>query len=764
MSFLWKMVGLGGSIPNFPFKIDSGKPEYIHSTATLNWTIRQGTRIEDGLPVNIFTTPIAKGKASQNPKEANMKILARNALKYSKSLMLPGILRCYGGVEYDNCIYIATERCDPLSNVLASAELLRVFYGDHVGKQYEQGVALGLKHVSEVLIGLEKNGLMHGNVCAETVYVTADGLWRLWGLELVSSNGVEAGGQKHGASVYHQLAADFLPKYRIPDAIGRRNAAVDVWGMACLIFEAFRDRSSSDTDTDLLSSKNVHSCQSQLPDSLKASFKRLLPGKVNMCHSIEEFLESCDFIQKNAYVQSLSDFNQYMLMDSTQREEFMDRLGFVIPEFPLLVCLKTILPKLMGLIEMDTPPVNIVNPVMEIARLVGNDEMFDTHISPCLALLFQSTSLVIRYSLLQSIDVYGSRLSRKTLEKIWPLYAKGVSSTSAGIRDGSVRALVHIAGQLSPRVLMQEVPFLLQQAQADPDGAIRTNATIALSLISQHMPAEVRSKILVSAFGRMLKDPFAPSRIAALQALSTVVEELRTRELSEVVIPRVVPLITDPVADVRVHALAILKNAVARFEADHLLCLEQENAHALPPEESPSSMEGRVNHTARTRPLLGNTHHPPSSSLQSHSESNDGILSLARNFPQKRGPRSDTDTCDGWNDDVQDLKPSKEDNDAKDTDSDGWGEVAKMPTGVNFPSLVAPSFAGTSQGASATFRESSPSSEVPFSGNGTEAPRGPTTTLIQTSTPRDESIKITKPTSVMKLRSKKKTLGAVRLD
>ncbi|CCW70308.1 unnamed protein product [Phytomonas sp. Hart1] len=777
-------MGLGGSIPNFPFKIDSAKPEYIHNTATLSWTIRQGTRVEDAMPVSIFTISISKEKVCQDPKDTNRRLLARNALKYSKSLMLPGVLRCYGGVEYDNCIYIATERCDPLSCLMTNMDSPHESYSDLKGQRYEQEVALGLKHVGEALIDLGRNGLMHGNMCGETVYVTEKGFWRLWGLELVSTSGNKVESSNHDASLYNKLAADFLPTYRISDRIGRQNSSVDMWCMACLIFEAFRSRSSANADTASLSPKSVHSCKQQLPDSLQVSFVRLLSDKGDALSAISRFLENCDFINESTYVQCLSDIDQYILMDTTQRETLMDRLSSAVSEFPLRVCLMAIIPKLMELIQMDTPPVNIVNPIIEISKLVVDDAAFEAHIAPNLALLFQSTNVAIQYSLLESMDVYGSRLSRTMLEKIWPLFAKGIISTSARIRDGSVRALVHIAGQLSPRILTQEVPFLVQKVQSDSDGVIRTNATIALSMIAQHMPPEVRQKVLVSTSVRMLKDSFVPSRIAALQAIGTVLAELKSRELSEVVIPRVVPLITDPVGNVRELSILILKNSLEKFEADHYLCLELERAHQLEDnrqedavsnktQRSYSINEGTTTYESRAewlqesssgaKPPLSKPSHSHSPSFPSHSESNTSFLGPAQTFSQGL-QQSYSDAYDGWEDDVGSLKLSKGNHDAKDTDSDGWGEVVRIPVNTNIPSSAVPPLMEASQNTGQTFDKSSLISMMSLRGNKMDTSLGSTTVLTQNNTSLSGSIKNEKPVNVMKLRSKKKSLGVVRLD
>lgn len=48
----------------------------------------------------------------------------------------------------------------------------------------------------------------------------------------------------------------------------------------------------------------------------------------------------------------------------------------------------------------------------------------------------------------------------------------------------------------------------------DDQGGIRTNTTVCLGKIAQHLHPQIRQKVLISAFIRAMRDPFPPARSA----------------------------------------------------------------------------------------------------------------------------------------------------------------------------------------------------------------------------------------------------------
>lgn len=95
----------------------------------------------------------------------------QRATKNFKIYRHPSILRYVTSWRKGSIHYLATERCKPLSMVLAS--------------QNDTQICLGLRNILSALIFLsEKAKMCHLNVCAASIYVSgANGAWRLGGFE-----------------------------------------------------------------------------------------------------------------------------------------------------------------------------------------------------------------------------------------------------------------------------------------------------------------------------------------------------------------------------------------------------------------------------------------------------------------------------------------------------------------------------------------------------------------------------------------------------
>uniref|UniRef100_A0A1B0CFI3 Protein-associating with the carboxyl-terminal domain of ezrin n=1 Tax=Lutzomyia longipalpis TaxID=7200 RepID=A0A1B0CFI3_LUTLO len=94
-------------------------------------------------------------------------------LKASKNLMLfrhPAILKYVASWDKGTLKCLATERCKPLSLAIKTQNPLEI--------------CLGLRNILNALIFLVEQGKMrHLNVCFSSIYITNDGVWKLFGFE-----------------------------------------------------------------------------------------------------------------------------------------------------------------------------------------------------------------------------------------------------------------------------------------------------------------------------------------------------------------------------------------------------------------------------------------------------------------------------------------------------------------------------------------------------------------------------------------------------
>ncbi|CUI13359.1 Hypothetical protein, putative [Bodo saltans] len=545
MSFFLRAIGLGGnSIPNFNFTLGE-EIEVLRGYAAVPWVVRAGTRNEDGSKVTIFEFNANSASSSSATMD-----MARNVSKRAKTLMLPGFLRCYDSVEYNNTIYVATEECLPLVRILGDPEIKRDYYDEESGERFDEGVALGLRHVSQALVALHKHQLVHGNVSNESVFVVKSGEWRLFGLELVAGHNEENGLYRRYWSI--------LPDYRRPPetltSSGGSSTSpaihnVDAWGLGALIFSVY-----SGLDNERLSvvkGSDMRSCRT-MPRTLQSGFTGLTGTNPKLRMPIDKFLTDAEFVSGSEYVLALQQLDELALKDATDRDAVYRHLTTVMDMFPLRACKYIILAKLSAAMQFGGGSATALEPILKIGTRLTDPVVFGELVAPIVMTLFLSQDPMVRLRLLSSAAQYAPLLPVTLVnDKIWAPFSTGFNSTNANLRELTVRALVHFVPLLDEKIISSDVIRYVTALQQDREGPIRTNATICLCLIADHIPVAIRPKTLVHGFGRMLRDPFLPSRLAALRSFQGTTHHLTPQLLAEAVIPGVAPLSLDANSEVR---------------------------------------------------------------------------------------------------------------------------------------------------------------------------------------------------------------------
>lgn len=599
MAFILKAIGFSDEIPGFPFTPAANEPgRTVYTSPQLSWTLRPGTQSDDAqVRVSIFSCAVAASAGAMH--RDLIKQLAQSAMRRAKSLMIPGFLKCLGAVEYRDTIYIATEPCLPLKDVLESPELRKKYCG-LTSEEYTASVAYGLDTIGGALSALQSNRLVHGNLhCGAVFASTTSGFWRLFGLEMVSPMDEVVSGSP-GCLFEVARRAGMVPGYRCPPELGSGGGggglggaggdtgfAVDAWGMACLLYETVGVSAEEAVSGKLnslahsLSAAELrNACRLSLPKSLHQGCSNLTATNPRLRKSIAVFLDSCEFVKSSPFVTAMRALTEVLLMDLSRQVHLAESLTASVDTFPLRACLCFVLPRLGELVRaaaktggatgVSVGPV--VGPVLKVADRTPAGEDFDAYVAPVLLQLYQSPDVLLRYNLLLRAEAYADKVSTTVLcNALWPLYAKGFSHSAPSVREHSARALVHLAPRLSDTILADQVPKALSQLQRDPDGALRANATIALHLVSEHInPPTTRAGVMLTYCRPMLRDAFEPSRVAALRSLHGALDCMSAKQLAESVLPVVAPLTADVTStECRTAALGLLKASFAKLEANH---------------------------------------------------------------------------------------------------------------------------------------------------------------------------------------------------
>merc|ERR1719440_2271506 len=92
-------------------------------------------------------------------------------------------------------------------------------------------------------------------------------------------------------------------------------------------------------------------------------------------------------------------------------------------------------------------------------------------------------------------------------DQIFSHIAQGFVDTSPVLKEMTVKSMVALAPKLRSDT-MQQVLRAFVQLQGDQEAAIRTNTTICLGKIAQHIDASTREKVHIPACCRVLTDTF----------------------------------------------------------------------------------------------------------------------------------------------------------------------------------------------------------------------------------------------------------------
>lgn len=127
--------------------------------------------------------------------------------------------------------------------------------------------------------------------------------------------------------------------------------------------------------------------------------------------------------------------------------------------------------------------------------------------------------------------------------------------------------MIHLAPKLNYNNLNVEVLRHFARLQAkDEQGGIRTNTTVCLGKIAQHLHPQIRQKVLISAFIRAMRDPFPPARNAGVLALAATQQYYLLSEVSTRILPALCHLTMDPEKSVRDSVFRTIKGFLGKLE------------------------------------------------------------------------------------------------------------------------------------------------------------------------------------------------------
>ncbi|KAL2817861.1 armadillo-type protein [Aspergillus granulosus] len=503
---------------SFPYSLGD-RVDVAHSI----WTLHNATKKEDGSACSVFTFDIAANKSCLP--------LAKNAVRKSRTLRHPGVLKVLDTIETDTSIYIVTERVAPLS-----WHVKRKSISEETAKWGLYTVASTLKFING------DASSVHGAIRASSVFTSESGEWKLGGFDILSSmNDDQAVIYTYGSLVPD--AARYTPPEIVKggwDAIKRHPlTAVDSYGLAILVYEVFNGSFSGGDQVGRTTN---------IPPSMHQSYKRLGTAnpklRLNAAHFVEQGKKSGGFFE-TPLIRLTDDIDSLGLKSDAEREEFLNELDGVSDDFPEDFFKMKVLPELLKSVEFGGGGPKVLSAILKIGGKLSQDE-FNSKLTPVIVRLFGNPDRAIRVCLLDHLPVMVENLSQKIVnDKIFPQMTSGFTDAAPVVREQTVKAVLPIINKLSDRTINGELLKFLARTANDEQPGIRTNTTICLGKIAKNLGQGSRAKVLVAAFTRALRDPFVHARNAGLLALSATLDVFSEEDCATKVLPAICPALLD---------------------------------------------------------------------------------------------------------------------------------------------------------------------------------------------------------------------------
>ncbi|KAJ5689723.1 hypothetical protein N7462_004115 [Penicillium macrosclerotiorum] len=487
------------------------------------WTLHNGTKRDDGSACSVFTFDIAANK-SRLP-------LAKNAVRKSRTLRHPGVIKVLDTIETESNLYIVTERVVPLQWHVRRRSLS------------EETAKWGLYTVSSTLKFVNEDASsVHGAVRASSVYTSESGEWKLGGFDILSSM------KEDDAIIYTYGslvpdAARFTPPEVVKsgwDVIKRHPlAAVDAYGLGVLIIEVFNGQ--------FLGGDQVGKT-ANIPPSMQQSYKRLCTAnpklRLSPAHFVEQGKKHGGFFQ-TPLIRLTEDIDSLGLKSDAEREMFINELDDLSDDFPEDFFKMKVLPELLKSVEFGGGGPKVLGATLKIGAKLSADE-FNAKLTPVIVRLFGNPDRALRVCLLDNLPHMIDNLSQKVVnDKIFPQMTSGFTDVAPVVREQTVKAVLSVINKLSDRVVNGELLRFLARTANDEQPGIRTNTTICLGRIAKNLGQSTRSKVLIAAFTRSIRDPFVHARNAGLLALSATIDVFTEDDCASKILPAICPALLD---------------------------------------------------------------------------------------------------------------------------------------------------------------------------------------------------------------------------
>ncbi|KAF3985773.1 hypothetical protein FT663_04175 [Candidozyma haemuli var. vulneris] len=595
MNFLSSAISslTGTSIP-YTFKdkiIDPLKATYPDSRSI--WTVYNGLNPKTDTPVTIFEFNLKDPAATR----WNYDSLARNCFKKSKLIKFPGIVSIVDYFESESYLYIVTEHVTPLQHYLNT----------HSDKITKETKLYGVYNVAHALSFINTKAYsVHGHLdLSSSVFVNAQGEWKLFGFELLTSMKSDPDQPIYRLSsscpMFNENLPDEVVKNGI-EAIRPHPFKFDSYKLGVFIFTLLA--ATSYNDPVVASNGEVFAGSSQIPRSLVQPVKKLTNVKPNLRITVEKFLQETEtYFGSNRLVSFSRLLEDMKFQNAHEKLAFFknDVAQYIDEEFPPGYLDNKLLPEIITQYNnlVNTKPAAsataeqqqyrqetisvLLNYILKLGTGLSDDG-FSKTVKPIIFHAFTLPDRAIRLTLLNYLPKYAHALTDSEVQsKLFYSLITGFHDTNFMIRETTLKSFTSIIDKVSVKQINQEMLKVLAKSQMDPKPSIRTNTLILIIKVSSKIYANSKNSVIITALGKSLRDSFVPCKIMALSGF----EQLRTEFSLEEICSKVLGHLAIALMDSK--SFKVREEAKRVFQL--YLTSVEEHAASLPKDEEDEDEE-----------------------------------------------------------------------------------------------------------------------------------------------------------------------------
>ncbi|GEQ69136.1 hypothetical protein JCM33374_g2807 [Metschnikowia sp. JCM 33374] len=523
------------------------------------WTVHNGINPKNDSQVSIFEFNL------KDPANFNKAKLAINCFKKSKSIKFPGILSVVDFIENDSFLYVVTERITPLTEYLQQ----------NGNKVSQDAKIYGIYNVSNALAFINtKANCLHGKLdVSSSVYVNAQGEWKLFGFELLTNLTSDPDQPIYRLSGnLPEFSENLPPEVANSGAEAIRNSPFkfDAYKLGVFILALFStERYSSPY---VLKSQTISGGtaafaeRSKLPRTLATSVMKLLTNQ-NSRINVEAFVqETQKFFHSNRLVKFSHLLDEIKFKGQAAKLSFFktDISEFIKGDLPPGFLDHKVLPEIVhqyNIAANQKPTVNstpedhasrqettsvLLNHILRLSSGLP-DEIFAKTIKPIIFSAFSLSDRSIRLILLKYLPEFRIRLTDSEIQlKVFNNLLSGLQDTNFLIRETTLTSITSIIDKVSVKQVNQELLKILAKSQMDPKPSIRTNTLILIINISSKIYSNSRNSVIITALSKSLRDSFTPCKLAALSGFERLIDNFSLEEICSKILGHLAVSLMDP--------------------------------------------------------------------------------------------------------------------------------------------------------------------------------------------------------------------------